>query len=259
MTTAPSGQPSPRAQRFKAAADKASRHPLSRLTRRLPGTTRRLTQSENASLTWRIIAGGTRPGEAHGLLRAWPGWEQLARALWPVCEIPGAPYGLLCLRITPYRGEPVVLPDTTIVAPGAILGELHCNNHAIFELVSKRANPFAACREDLKSLSNWIVQDRLGRQIEAFYGCTILTTAAYRLGFTVREKPVTLRQRLEKFFFKGLLLLYNQEGLARVQHGSTADTYPADVWLSRRELLRLYHDHNQPERRPVSQSPGAHN
>jgi peptidoglycan-N-acetylglucosamine deacetylase len=229
------------------------------LTRRLSGTTRRLTLSENANLTWRIIAGGTKPGEAHGLLRAWPGWEQIERILWPVYTIPGAPYGLLCFRIMPYRGEPMVLPDTTTVAPGAILGELHCNNRAIFELVSRGSNPFAACREDLKSLSNWIVQDRLGRQIEALYGCTILTMAAYRLGFTVLEKPITLRRRLEKVFFKGLLLLYNHEGLERIQHGNTADIYPADVWLSRRELLRLYHDRNEPERRPHSQSAAEHN
>jgi len=153
----------------------------------------------------------------------------------------------------------MVLPDTTTVAAGALLGELHCNNRAIFEFVSHRGNPFAACREDLKSLSNWIVQNRLGRRIEAFYGCTILTTAACRLGFTLQQRPLTLRRRLEKFFFKGLLLLYNQEGLARIQHGSTADTYPADVWLSRRELLRLYHDRNEPGRRPVSQSAGEHN
>jgi hypothetical protein len=134
------------------------------------------------------------------------------------------------------------------------LGELHCNNRATLELVSQHGNPFAACREDLKSLGNWIVQDQLGRQIEAFNGCTILTAAAQRLGFTVRQKPINARQRLEKIFFKGLLLLYNQEGLARIQHGSTADIYPADVWLSRRELLRLYHDHNEPMRQPVRQS-----
>jgi hypothetical protein len=259
MTIAFSRQPSSRVQRLKAVGDKAPSHPQIRWTRRLPGTTRWLTRPENASLTWQIIAGGTRPGEAHGLLRAWRGWERLARAIWPVCQIPNSPYGLLFLRITPYRGEPVVLPDSTTITAGAILGELHCNNRAIFELVSQRANPFAACRADLKNLSNWIVQDQLGRQIEALYGRTILTTAACRLGFTIREKPVTLRQRLEKFFFKGLLLLYNQEGLARIQHGNTADTYPADVWLSRRELLRLYHDRNESERRPVSHLAGERN
>jgi hypothetical protein len=49
-----------------------------------------------------------------------------------------------------------------------------------------------------------------------------------------------------KFFFKGLLTLYNQKGFARIQHGSTANTNPADVWLSRRELIRLYHDRDEP-------------
>jgi hypothetical protein len=123
-----------------------------------------------------------------------------------------------------------------------IVGELHCNNGKILELVRQGGNPFAACREDLKSLSNWIEQDRVAGQIQALYACTILTRAADRLGFTVLQKPATLRLRLERFFFKGLLLLYNQEGLARIQHGSTTETYPGDVWLSRRELLRVYHD-----------------
>ena len=132
-----------------------------------------------------------------------------------------------------------------MVAPGAILGELHCNNRVILTLVKRGGNPFAACRQDLKSLSKWMVQDRLGNQVTALYARTILAPAALRLGFTVREKPISLRQRLEKVFFKGLLLLYNQEGLTRIQHGSTANTYPADVWLSRREFLRLYHDQNE--------------
>ena len=256
MTTSSSGQPSSRAGDRKTVRSKASRQSRSRLTRTLAGATRRLTQSEEASRAWRIIAGGSKPGEAHGLLRAWPGWEQLARHLWPVYQIPGAPYGLLCLRITPYEGEPLMLPDNTTVTPGALLGELHCNNRTVFELVRQHGNPFAACRQDLASLSNWTVQHRLGRQIEAFYGCTILTTAASRLGFTVREKPVTLRRRLERFFFKGLLLLYNQEGLARIQHGSTADIYPAEVWLSRRELLRLYYDPRAEAPPPIGNEAG---
>jgi hypothetical protein len=242
MTTASSGQLSLRHQTPKNVTEKTRRHPRPRSTRGLAGRTRRLTQSEKASLVWRIIAGGTTPGQARGLIRAWLGWERVARLLWPVCEIPGSAHGLLCLRIRPYRGETVILADATTISTGTILGELHCNNHAVLQLVRKRGNPFAACREDLKSLSRWILHDRLGGEIEAFYACTILTKAADRLGFVVRAKPVTLRRRLEKFFFKGLLLVYNQEGLARIQHGSTGHTYPADVWLSRRELLRRYHD-----------------
>lgn len=204
--------------------------------------TRRLTRSETASLAWRIIAGGTKPGEAHGLLKAWPAWERIARVLWPVCDIPGAPYGMLGLRIRSYRGESMVLPDSTIIKPGTMIGELHCNNRVILELVSRRVNPFAACRQDLKTICAWIQQDPRAGRIEALYACTILNRAGDRLGFTVRPKPVTLRRRLEKFFFKGLLLLYSQEGLGRIQHGSTTDAYPTDIWMSRRTLLRLYRD-----------------
>jgi hypothetical protein len=258
MTTTSSGQPSPKAQKRNAVADKALHYPRARWTRTLSGMTRRLTRSENASLAWRIIAGGTRPGEAHGLLKAWPAWEQLARLLWPVRGIPGAPYGLLCFRITRYRGAPVLLPDATLVTPGAIIGELHCNNRAILELVGRRSNPFAACRQDLKTLSDWIEQDSLARQIEALYACTILSRAVGRLGFTVRPKPVTLRGRMEKFFFKGLLLLYSEEGLARIEHGTTASTYPVDAWLSRREFLRLYHVRHNPGR-PAARAAGEPN
>lgn len=139
----------------------------------------------------------------------------------------------------------MILRDATRLACGAILGELHCNNREILELVRRGYNPFAACREDLKALANWIAQDPTAGHIEAFYACTILAKAADRLGFTVVSKPATLRLRLEKFFFKGLLMLYSPEGLRRIGHGSTPDTYPADVWLSRRELLRLYSDRRQ--------------
>src|SRR5262249_22789602 len=148
-TTSSGGQGPPKLQKHNAFVDRSPSHPQSRWTRKLAGVTRRLTRSEKASFAWRVIAADTRPGEAHGLLKAWPAWEQMARLLWPVREIPEAPYGLLCLRITPYRSEPVVLADGTKVKPGALIGELHCNNRAILKLVRQRRNPFAACRQDL--------------------------------------------------------------------------------------------------------------
>jgi hypothetical protein len=142
-----------------------------------------------------------------------------------------------------------MLPDNAEIRPGAMLGELHCNNGAILKLVNRGGNPFAACREDLKSLSNWIMQDAIGHQIKALYGSTILSKAASRLGFVVREQPVTLALRMEKFFFKGLLVLYNQEGLVRILRGRTADRYPANAWMSRSEFLRRYSNRNRTDRR----------
>jgi len=246
MGTENSCQPSP-----QSAATVADSHRVRSFgrTRRFSGRTRRLTPSDHTSLGWRIIAGGSRPGEARGLLRAWPRWERLAKSMWPIIEIPGARYGMLHLRTARYRGEPLVLPDGTKITEGSLLGELHCNNGVILQLVREDANPFAARRLDLRSLSKWIEQDSVGVQIEALRAGTILTTAASRLGFTVLEKPVTFRRRLEKFYFKGLLLLYNKEGLARILRGNTGRSYPGEVWMSRRELIRQYGS------KPQSQTP----
>jgi hypothetical protein len=254
MTTESNESPPSRAQSRELQAADVRRKRL-RWTRGLTGRTRRLTHSEQASLGWRIIAGGSQPGQARGLLRAWLGWERLAKRLWPVSEIPPLPYGLLSLRIARYRGEPVVLPDGTTVAPGATVGELHCNNQAILQLVGQRGNPFAACRKDLATLSQWVQRDAVGREINALYACTILTKAASRLGFTVREKPRTFRLRLEKFFFKGLLLLYSHEGLARIEHGSTVNNYPADIWLSRSELIARYQGRSETLSKPGACAP----
>ncbi|HTW88843.1 MAG TPA: hypothetical protein VMD75_12645 [Candidatus Binataceae bacterium] len=200
-------------------------------------------------MMWRLISYGTEPGKAHGLLAAWSGWEHLAHQLWPTTEIPGAPYHLLELRIGCYGGEGLTLPDGIEIHQGTLVGELHCNNQKILDLVATdHANPFAATREDLRSLAAWIQQDGTGRQIQALFGITMLTKGALRLGFMVRQQPVNIRRRFERIFMSGLLLLYASEGVRRLMTGTTAHAYPQEVWISRRKLIRHYGD--RPARRP---------
>ncbi|MGH7931747.1 MAG: YkoP family protein [Candidatus Binataceae bacterium] len=225
-------------------------------TRWLGRGARRLALSPAAAMMWKVIAGGTEPGRAHGLLMAWPGWEYLSHHIWPTSEIPGAPYGVLSVRLGPYRGEPLVLPDGTVIDTGTPVGELHCNNKAVLRVVSGRLNPFAACREDLHAITSWIKRDQLGRQIQAFYGVTILSRGAVRLGFTIRAIPVTMRRRFERMFMTGLLLLYTPEGLERLSRGTTVSNYPQEIWISRRTLLRRYGDR---EARPLTPSRATRN
>ncbi len=192
-------------------------------------------------MMWRLISHGTTPGDAHGLLMAWSGWEQLSHRLWPTTEIPAAPFRLLELRIISYRGAPFILADGTRIDEHNLLCELHCNNRNILSLVMRTdLNPFAAAREDLRSLAIWAQEDDIGRRIRALYGVTMLTQGAARLGFTIRPQAISIRRRFEKIFMTGLLLLYAPDGVRRLMCGTTPSTYPQEVWMSRQELINRY-------------------
>jgi hypothetical protein len=204
---------------------------------------RRLAISPFSAALWRLAAGGTEPGHPSGILRAWPRWENFAHRIWPPNTIPGAPHGLLKMRLTQYRHEPLTLSDGTEIDRGRLIAEIHCNNRAILELVkSGGISPFRACREDLRSLAMWAAQNEVGRQVAAFFGTTILAPGAARLGFSVRPRPRNFRTRMDRMFMTGLLLLYTVEGLKRLDFGTTLRLYPQEVWMSRAQLLGRYGD-----------------
>jgi len=193
-------------------------------------------------MMWRLITHTTTPGEARGLLTAWLLWERITHYLWPSDAIPGAPHGILRFRRARYHGAPFALPDGTEIDGNTIVGELHCDNFAILRLVQRRCNPFASCREDLRSLAEWMKHDDRARQIEAFYGITMLSKGAARLGMTVRIMPPSLGRRFQWIFFIGMLLLYTEDGVKRLDRGSTPRSLPQEVWISRRALIGRYGD-----------------
>jgi len=193
---------------------------------------------------FRIIAHGTQPGQPRGPFLAWPGWEYIAHRLWPTMGIPNAPYGLLRMRLKPYRGKPLVLPDGAGIKKSALVGELHCNNPALLHLVLRhRVNPYRACREDLHCLAaTWVAKDPSGMRVQAFFGRTMLAVGAARMGFAVRDLKKSWWLALERFFMIGLLLLYTNGGLDRLTRGTTVASYPKEVWISRHQLIKLYGD-----------------
>jgi hypothetical protein len=210
---------------------------------------RRVARARGTGLLWKVIAHGTEPGNPHGLLLAWPRWEHFAHSMWPTRQIPGTHHDILRVRFVPYRGESLALPDATEIRPGMIVGELHCNNQAILDLVGRgRGNPYRAAREDLRCLARWIARPGFDLNVQAFFGVTLIAKAAARLGFSVRARPPTLRRRLERMFMTGLLVLYTLDGLSRIERGTTVRSYPQEVWLSRRELLHRYGKHRYRER-----------
>jgi YkoP domain len=192
------------------------------------------------ALMWRLVARGTHPGKPRGLLVVWPRWEHFVHHMWPIKRVPGAPHGLIQLRFGQYQGDEVRLPDDTVVRAGALIGELHCDNLAILNLVINKGNPYRACREDLRHLAQWLEFVDPERRVEALYGVTMIAVAGARLGFFVRERPPSLKASLDRWFMSGLLLLYTVDGLSRLHRGSTLRTPPREVWMSRRELLHRY-------------------
>jgi hypothetical protein len=188
------------------------------------------------------LAAGSHGGQARGFLRFWPIWERVTRTAKPVTPIPEAPHGLLGAHVGRYRGRAITLPDGTRIARGAVIIELHFDNQRLSE-VARTAGPWRLIHmiaADMGALAEWAMQSDELAQAQALMGVTLIGRASPRLGFTVRERPLTLHARLERFFMEGLMALYNPEGVRRLRRGTTYATYPVEVWMSRKELLRRY-------------------
>ncbi len=188
------------------------------------------------------LAFRTRSGRARGFLRFWPFWERVTMLVNRQVAIPGSPHGLLKVQFTRFRGQPMTLPDGTVVRSGDRIAEIHIQNKALPNLAS-RGGVFELVRmfaRELVALAAWTERADFPRRVTAVYGFTILGRVTTRFGFTVRERPHTLRNRMDRFFLTGLLALYSPDGIDRLRQGTTYGSYPVEVWMSLGELQRRY-------------------
>ncbi|HET9110808.1 MAG TPA: MFS transporter [Ktedonobacterales bacterium] len=191
---------------------------------------------------WRLAA-GSQGGHARGFLRFWPVWERIYNTFLPTSAIPNAPHGVLHVHFGRYRGEPITLPDGTVIQRGDVVTNLHFNNQ-LLGATSRTVSAFHLVRmiaEDMVALAAWSADDGSpAARSRAVTGLTLIGRAAPRLGFTLRERPVTFKAKLDRFFMEGLMAIYNPAGLGRLERGTTYGSYPVEVWMSRAELLRRY-------------------
>jgi hypothetical protein len=188
------------------------------------------------------LAFHTHSGQARGFLRFWPFWEKVTIAVHPQHRIPDAPFDLLRVQFTRFHGRAIMLPDGTSVRSGDRIAELHINNEVMAEVAGQASSwrLLSMLMGDLRGLARWSRSESFPADIRAFYGYTLLSRGASRLGFTLRTRPRSLRTRLDGFFLLGLLVLYSPLGQGRLRQGTTYGREPVEIWMSRSQLDRRY-------------------
>ena len=195
----------------------------------------------NIGFGWRL-AFQTRAGKARGFLLFWPVWERIMQAFLRNQPIPDAPHHLLEARLTHYHGRPMELAEGQWVRKGDTIIELHFRNRMFLQAASQVSSwrLMHMIAQDMGALAAWVQSSELPGEPKAVFGVTLMSRGAPRLGFTVRDRPHTLHNWLERFFMTGLLVLYHSKGTKRLLQGTTYGQYPQEVWMSREELLRRY-------------------
>lgn len=160
----------------------------------------------------------------------------------PIKPVPHAPYGLFGVRFKRYHGRPMDLPGGVHIRSGDRVGDLHFRNRAFMQYAVHNS-PFGLVqlfRQEMQIFAQWVQEPDFPKDVRAFYGVTLLARAVRRLGFTIYERPKTLKAWLDRGFMTGLLVLYNKKGVERLKQGTTYGSYPEEVWITREELLRRY-------------------
>jgi peptidoglycan-N-acetylglucosamine deacetylase len=161
---------------------------------------------------------------------------------------PGESSSLICVELRRHKGQAMKLSDGCEVRPGDLVIKLHLNNDWIAEKRESSAGlkttdlPRGVIRcftEGFRLLAAQVANGKYG-EVVAVYGWTVLHTGARRLGFQVIDLPNTLRTKLARFYIGGLMRFYHVRGPERYKPSRESLKIKA-VWLSKAELLRLYH------------------
>ena len=127
-----------------------------------------------------------------------------ARVMPPHHAIPNAPYHLFEVQFT-RRRQTDHAARRHAASGGNLIAILHVNNRFLTRLAAETTpwQQLRMMRDDLRALAQWVAAGGFPKDIHALYGHTLLGRSAPRLGFTIRERPSSIRTRLDRFFLMG--------------------------------------------------------
>lgn len=170
---------------------------------------------------------------------------------------------ILRLGLRRHWGRALLLPDGTAVSRGDRIGELHLRSELVGTLQAGAAGPVRALTilrarglEGLIRLARDLDRDPALKDVQAFYGETILWHTVSRLGFWAFPIRGRTRRWLVSTYQGMLVRHYSPAGWARLRR--LGATEARVVWISRAQLLRLYgpgsnpHIRRHPARRPLA-------
>jgi hypothetical protein len=160
--------------------------------------------------------------------------------MMPITEGSGA----VLVEIRRNNGHSITLSDGSEIKAGDTILEIHINNswfkqqHRLDPTASRIVREMlASFRHDLGILAREL-DDGAFSNCVALHGCTHIGVAAKRVGFQVVELPNSLWKRFARFYISGLAQVYGPHRLDASRSDGPLEL--AEVWLSKRELLRRY-------------------
>lgn len=140
-------------------------------------------------------------------------------------------------RVT-YRGLPATLKDGRTVNPGDVVGELHFRNPELAALGALRALPIF--ERAMRELAVLIQEHPRYRDIDVFFGISVVFRGARRFGFEVKELDFTpWRRFVSGSYLRWVMTVYHPQGLERLHHRRD-QLEPKGIFITREAILARY-------------------
>lgn len=151
--------------------------------------------------------------------------------------IPGSKSGLLLLCFHAYKGKKPVTVGDQVIQPGDLVGEFHLANSKLTEIATEKSTRslewrlVEMLRDELEQLAIACNQGVIDAKVKAFYGTSVLATAARRLGFTLIPVSGVWNRHWLRFWETFLRRIYYSYGSS--VKAKRLDPY--EIWIDVRD------------------------